>query len=546
MRNVFGKISAFGASIGGAAALLGIATLVSRAVGVIRDRLLSGNFGAGAELDAYYAAFRAPDFIYNILVFGAITAGFIPVFTKYGDAENGGIHPQASRLTSLLLTVLGTALTVAAVLGMIFAPAFADIIAPGFSGPERELTMRLSRIMFLSPVFLGLSGILGGVLQARRHFLVYSLAPVLYNLGIIGGTFFLAPQYGILGPAVGVVIGAFAHFVAQVFACRAAGFRFRPVWDLKDKGLRTVAKLTLPRVAGLAVSQFNLLVLTGVASTIGAGGIAVFTFANNLQMLPVGIVGVSFAVAAFPVIAELAGKGRNDDFVVQMSRTVRTILFLMVPATVGMLLLRAQIVRVVLGTGRFDWTDTVTTADTLAFFAFSLCAQALLPLLARACFAFEDSVTPLIAAAVAVLLERALAWGFIGAGMGTAGLALAFSIGSTVNLVILWTAVRVRTHGLDEKVIVRSLAVTSVAALAMALVMQTAKAMLAPVVDMDTFMGIFVQGLVAGLAGIATFLAAAYALGSDEARRVIHLYTRRTSPIRVPSVGQEPENIVVE
>lgn len=546
MRKLSAQLSALAASVGGAAALLGIASLASRLVGVFRDRLLSGTFGAGAELDAYYAAFRAPDFIYNLLVFGAVTAGFIPVFARFGEDKDGGIHPDGKRLANTLITVLGSALAAASVIGITTASWMSAIVAPGFTGERRELAVSLSRIMFISPIFLGLSGIYGGILQSRRRFFVYALAPILYNLGIIIGTLTLAPRYGVVGPAVGVVLGAFAHFVAQMLACRGIGFRFRPSWDIGDASVLTVARLTIPRVAGLAVSQINLVVLTGIASTIGIGGIAVFNFANNLQTLPVGIVGVSFAVAAFPVIAEHAGKGRIADFVAQMSRTVRTVLFLMVPATVGMLLLRAQIVRVVLGTGRFDWADTIATSDTLAFFALSLSAQALIPLLARACFAFEDSVTPLVAAVVSVALERSIAWSLIDAGMGAPGLALSFSIATVVNLMILWTAVRVRTKGLDEKTIVRSLAVTTTSALVMAFAMQATKALIAPLVDMQTFGGIFTQGLTAGLIGIATYIVTSYLLGSEEVRRVLDLYSRRVSPMRIPSVGQEGEQNVVE
>ncbi len=557
-----------------AAAVLAVATLASRFAGIIRDRLLSGAFGAGTELDAYYAAFRTPDFIYNLFVLGAITAGFIPVFTAYlakedarvaplwgppdsaqRDASTGGgesgdrtraINTQASELASLLLTILGVSLTVLAALGVLAAPAVVHVLTPGFGGAERQLTVTLTRIMFLSPIFLGLSSVLGGILQTKRRFFVYALAPILYNVGIIFGTVALAPTMGITGVAIGVVVGAFLHFLAQVVACRGLGFRYRFAWNTAHEGVREIGRLTVPRTAGLAVAQVNLMILTGIASTLGAGGIAVFNLANNLQNFPVGIIGVSFAVAAFPLISELAAKNQQREFVAALGKTVRSLLFLIVPTTVAFLLLRAQIVRVILGTGRFDWQDTVATADTLAFFTVSLFAQALYPLVVRAFFAFHDVKTPLLTAIVAVLAERSLAWYLVGKGMGPAGLALAFSIGSIIDLALLWMLLRRRTAGLAEGAIFRSLARTTAAGLLMAGAMQGTKAAVAGIVDMRTFAGIFAQGASAAVVGVAVFLGAAYLLGSEEAKGIVRLYGRKTMPVPASNIIQEDGALNVE
>lgn len=537
-------------SVTAAAAILGIASLASRLVGVIRDRLLSGTFGAGRELDAYYAAFRAPDLVYNLFVLGAITAGFIPVFTKYlekGEGKDGALNDEASELASLLFSMLGIILAAFAVLGIVAAPWFVPAITPGFDAEATALTVRLTRIMFLSPLFLGLSGVLGGVLQSKRRFFVYALAPILYNVGIIAGILLLAPAFGIAGVAVGVTIGAFLHLLVQLWACAALGWRFRFGWNARHDGVRAIAKMTGPRMASLAVSQINLVVLTGMASTVGAGGIAVFNLANNLQMLPVGVIGVSFAVAAFPLIAELAAKGKNEEFVAALAKTVRTILFLVVPATVAILLLRAQIVRLVLGTGNFDWKDTVDTIETLSFFSISLFAQALLPLFARAFFAFHDVATPLVLAVVSVVVERSVAWLLIERGMGTPGLALAYSVGCIVNLVLLWVILRLRTGGLAERAVLRSLALTSVAGLLMAGTIQFLKVAVGGAVDMRTFMGVFAQGATAGLAGIAVFVAAAYLMGSEEARDVVRMYRRKFVPAPAEAqISQEGETIVAE
>lgn len=545
MQGLFGKI--FGTrsgTVAGAAALLGVASLASRLVGVVRDRLLSGTFGAGADLDAYYAAFRAPDLIYNLFVLGAITAGFIPVFTTYLAGGKDEMTEEANELASAVMTVLGSLLLGLAVFGIIAAPFFVPLLAPGFDAAGQALTIKLARIMFLSPVFLGLSGVLGGILQTRRRFFIYALAPVLYNVGIIAGTLTLSRSYGVAGVAAGVALGAAMHFLVQLWACAASGFRYRFAWKPGHKGVRDIARLTAPRTLSLAVSQVNLVLLTGMASTLGAGGLAVFSLANNLQSLPVGVIGVSFAVAAFPLIAELASKRDDAAFVAALAKTAKTILFLVVPATVAIVLLRAQLVRVILGTGRFDWADTIATADTLSFFALSLFAQALLPLLARAFFAYHDAKTPLIAAAFTVVVERVLAWKFAEAGMGAPGLALAFSASTVLNVLILYVALRLRFGDLRERAMLRSIGLMSVAGLLMAATMQGTKIAVGAVVDMRSFLGIFSQGLAAGVTGIGTYVAVAYAMGSEEAREVIRLYARKVMPVRAPEIVQEDDTIV--
>jgi putative peptidoglycan lipid II flippase len=395
-------------------------------------------------------------------------------------------------------------------------------------------------------VFLGISSVLGGILQTKRRFFVYALAPVMYNVGIILGTLLLAPTMGIRGAAVGVAFGAFAHLITQAIACGSVGFRFRFRWKPKDEGVVAIAKMTLPRVVALAVGQINLFILVGMASTIGTGSIAVFTLATNLQNFPVGILGVSFAVAAFPLISELAAKGKHEELVAQFTRTVRTVLFLVVPATVLMLLLRAQIVRVILGSGRFDWNDTIDTANTLAWLTMSLFAQALYPLVVRVFFALKDVKTPLYVSVVTVVIERVLAWYLIKHGYGTPGLAAAFSIASIFDVTVLWVMLKHRIGSLGENGIIKALFQISVAGFAMAAVIQVVKGVLSTIVNMQTFVGILTQGAVAGVIGLAVYLAVAYALGLREAREVRKIYRRRAQVTPSSNIVQEEDNINVE
>lgn len=529
-------------SVGGAAVLLGVASLTSRLVGILRDRLLSATFGAGTELDIYYAAFRIPDIVYGMVVGGLVTAGFIPVFTRYlgSDASpTRGVNERAARLVDVLLSLLGAILALAAVVGLFAAPSFVPIITPGFGPEEMERAVFLTRIMFLSPIFLGLSNVFGGILQTKRRFLVFAFAPVLYNVGILLGTFLLAPRFGIIGPTVGVVSGAFLHLLVQIAACRDAGYRFRFVWDRSHEGVLQIAKLMLPRLASLGSAQINVLIVTGIASTMSAGSIAIFTLANNLQQFPISIIGVSFGAAAFPLITELAASGKHRDFAQAIARATSHILFLIIPATVLMLLLRAQIVRVVLGAGRFDWEATVATADALAFFSLSLFSQALWPLIVRACFALEDTLSPLYAVIAGVVLERLVAWALVANGMGVAALALASSVGSVLVILWIWFAVRRKVGSLEEGKIVRSAAITTLAALVMAVAVQLTKTGIGTALGTDTFLRIAAQGAGAGIVGIAAFVAAAYLLGSDEIRGILAMSRRKFATLPVSDIRQE-------
>ncbi len=519
-------------SVTWAAALLGVASLVSRFLGMFRDRLLSGQFGAGAELDAYYAAFRGPDLMFALFVGGAISAGFIPVYTKYVSRDSSGrIGRIASEFASRVISVLGAGLAVFSVIGASTAQWFVPWYTSGFNFATQQTAISLTRIMFAAIFFLGLSAVFSGILQTYKRFVVYSLAPVVYNVGIISGVVFFADTFGIYGVAIGVVIGAFLHMGIQLASVLGSGFRFSWLFDFRERGMREMGRMMLPRTTSLALEHVNLIILTGVASTLGAGSIAVFNLALNLQSLPVGLFGISFAVASFPFIAELVERGDRAGVQREFSRIVRTVMYLIVPATVALLLLRAQVVRVILGTGNFDWSNTVDTADALALFSVSLFAQALLPFIVKTFFAFHNVKWPLIVAVCSIIFERLLAWQLIDFGMGISGLVLAHSVSAALRIILLWMLLRILIGALDEKRILKSVALMMVAAVAMGITMQGIKVLVGNAVDMQTFLGVFSQGAVAGLAGIAMYLLVTYLLGSEEARQMIKTLTVRFVPV---------------
>jgi len=321
----------FGQSLLSASVIIAVFSLLSRILGLIRDRLLAGTFGAGDSLDVYYASFRLPDLIFNLLILGSLNSAFIPVFKDYlTNNKKAKAFLTANNLLNLVLVVL----LIFGVVLVIWAKEFMILIAPGFSAEKIEQAASLTRIMVLSPLFFSLSAIVGGVLNSFHRFWSYSLAPVIYNLGIIFGIVFLVPRYGLVGLSLGVVIGAALNFLVQLPEIWQLGFVYRPILNLKDEGLKKIMHLMLPTTLSLAISQINLTVDNMIGSTLKSGSIAVFNFANNIQSLPVGILSIPICTAAFPKLVEHVAQEKYVDFVNQIIRSAKQILFVIVPVSV--------------------------------------------------------------------------------------------------------------------------------------------------------------------------------------------------------------------
>jgi len=383
-------------------------------------------------------------------------------------------------------------------------PRLMSLLAPGFSPQTSALAVNFGRIMFISMVILSASMIMGTIMQSLRSFFIFSIAPIFYNLGIIFGIYFFVPMFGTIGLAWGVVFGALLHLGLQVTAAYSVGYRWQSVFDWQDKNTRLIGRMMIPRALSLAVSQINILVITVLASILPLGSVAMYNYANNLQGVPIGLIGIPFALAVFPVLSASAGKNNLAEFTRSLSSAIGQILFLIIPVSIIFLMLRAQIVRVIYGTGAFDWTATVGTADILAFFSLSLFAQALIPLLGRAFFALENTKTPFVIGVISELVTIICAL-FLIKKIGLAGLALAFSIGSLLNLILLIAGLRRITKNLDLEKIFFSLWRVCLASMFMGVAIQSAKYVLADFLDQQFFWGIFLQGLLAGLIGLVIY-----------------------------------------
>jgi len=525
-----------------AAFVIGAASFASRIVGILRDRTLASVFGASGDLDVYYAAFRLPDLLYTLLILGALSAGFIPVFAEYLETKT---KEEAWELAERILSVVGATMLVICTGLFIFAPMLVPFTVPGFSQEQIDLTVQLTRIMALSPFLFGISAVMGGVLQAMRRFFAFALAPVLYNLGIIFGAVILAPQMGIYGLAWGVVLGAFLHMVTQASVVLRLGLRRIPRPSFKTPGIRRILWLMAPRTAGLAVTQINMVILLALASTLPMGSIAIFHLANNLQSFPIGIFGVSFAVAAFPNLARSAGTKNDDEFRDVLASAIRKILFLMLPSMAIFILLRAQIVRMALGAGLFGWTDTIRTADVLGIFALSMLVQGLVPLFARAFYALQDTWTPLIAGLIAEGFNLVLAL-YLRGPFGIAGLAIAFSCAAYLNLILLWWLLAYKKGSLGRGVLLLSVAKTTAASLGLFGFGWIVRQGIGTIFPLRTFFQVAFQAGGTIIAGGFAFLLISVLLNSRELKEFKHAIKVRLFRKAIVQGAEEAQGTVTD
>lgn len=519
-----------------AALLLAVAAFSSDIVGLIRERVLTTAFGAGAIFDAYVAAFRLPDLIFNLAVLGALSAAFIPLFTEK-LVRNGNDRVPAFTFGLSVLNVLLVVVITFSLLYTIFAPWVVPWLTPGFTGEKLALTIRLARIMAWQPVLLTISFIFSGILNSFKRFLSYALAPILYNIGIIIGVLVLVPLVGIAGLGWGVVLGALLHMLVQLPSVWAVGFRWRPrvAWLAGDG--RAILRMTLPRMFALGAEQVNLLLATVIGSALLTGSITVFYLANNIQSLPIGIFGLGFAQAAFPTMAEQAARGERLQFRHTLTQSFRYILFFVVPAMVLFFLLRAQVVRVLFGAGAFDWEDTILTFQTLSWLMVSVFAQATIPLLVRAFYVQQNTKTPVIFSTVALVVNLILSL-VLSRWYGVQGLAMAFSVAAIVHFGLLLGTLHWQLDGFDDRAVLSSLWRVALAAIVAGVVVQLLKYPLAAVVDMTRFWGVFIQLVGAGSGGVVTYITTCWLFKSKELVAV-----KKYLPRHWQSISPPPETL---
>jgi len=450
-----------------ASLILTIAALASRLLGWVRLLVIGSQFGASRELDAYFAAFRIPDAIFQLVVAGALSAALIPVFSSYRAREQ---EQEAWRLASRVINLVVIALAGLSLLMAILAPVLVPVVAPGFDAPTTELTIRMTRVMLLSPVLIGMGAVVSGILNSYERFAVPALAPLAYNLAIILAAIFLAPIMGVEGLAVGVAVGSLAHLAIQLPALGRVGQRYDLTIGLSHPGVRQVLKLMGPRTLGLAAGQLNFIVSTVLASGLPEGSLTAYNYAFQLSQIPVGVLGVSVAVALFPTLSRDAALGRVPEIRRQVAGSLRILVFLAAPLTAAMIVLAGPIASVFFQYGLFTERSAERTAGALVFFAIGLTGHIVVHVLTRAFYAMQDTRTPVLWAIIAVAINVPLMVWLVGP-MGVEGLALALSISALLEVVGLLWALHRRIESVEEGQVLRSAARSAVAGVAAALLM---------------------------------------------------------------------------
>ena len=519
-----------------AAYLLGFFALLSQLLGFLRDRLLASYFGAGQVLDIYYAAFRLPDFIFIWSASMVSLSVLIPFLSKRREESK----ESARRFLDSVFSAFFVLIVVLCALAFFFAPRLVVALFPGFDASAAHDVTLLMRIMLLQPIFLGISNLFASVTQLERRFFVYAISPILYNIGLIIGVVFFYPNMGLPGLAWGVVLGAILHLSIQIPVIVRTGLlpRFRFFPDLKL--LKEVLFISLPRTLALSLQNITVLVLTALGSLLGVGSIAIFNLSWNLQSVPLSIVGASYSLAAFPTLAGLWTKGDKETFIGTLSAAMRHIVFWSMPALVLFVVLRAQIVRTVLGSGAFDWNDTRLTAAALALFALSVVAQSITLLFTRAYYAAGKTHTPLFIALGGATITICCAFLFSAfftsqpvvryflesllrvsdlVGTEMLILPLSYSLGTIASAFVFWII-----YGRDFQKFGLPVTRTFWQSFAASIFMGAASYLLLnvfdTVFDLHTTLGIFLQGLCAGLGGMIVGIFILYLLDNTEIREI--------------------------
>ena len=505
-----------------AALLLGLFSFFSLLLAFLRDRLLAHAFGAGTELDIYYAAFRIPDFIF-VTVASVVSLSVLVPFIIEKNSES---RETLREFIDVIFSFFGILILAVSVAAYFFMPQVAEVLFKSMKPEALEKLVSLSRLMLLSPIFLGFSNLFGSLTQAFNRFVLYALSPLFYNLGIILGIIFLGESMGSYGVAIGVVAGALLHALIQVPFLVKSGLVPRPRLGFSHKArsmIISVMKISVPRTITLAMSAITLLFLASFASLMSPGSISVLSFAINLQSVPLSLIGVSYSLAAFPTLSRRFRENDMKSFVEQMANTTRFIVFWSMPLSALLIVLRAQVVRVVLGSGLFDWNDTRLTAAALALFVISSMCQCLLLLFMRGFYSAGETKKPFFINLFSTAALFAAAYGlvkffyfsdtfryFVGVllkvedlpSVSVLMLPLAFTLGTALNVLLLWLAFERGFPGFSGKVMRPLFEIFGVSVI-IGYAAYVFLGLLEPLFNNTTLAGLFFQGLCAGILAAA-------------------------------------------
>lgn len=495
------------------------AFVLAKLVGLLRDRAIAHQFGATGELDAYVAAFVLPDLLFTVIAGGALISAFLPVFSA-GLARD---EEEAWRLASGVTHTIFLITLVLSVAAAVLAPQLVRWLTPAFGPEQQELTVQLMRVVLASTVIFSISGLQMGMLNAFQHFLTPALAPVLYNLGILVGALALAPRFGILGLAYGVVLGALGHLLIKIPALRSHGYRWFPILGLHRPDVRRVFWLLWPRMLSLGTVQAVNIVNANLASALAAGSLSALRYGWNISQMPQTLLGTAIGTVAFPTLADQAARGNREALRATGVQALRVMIVLTVPATVALWVLAEPLIRMLLQTGRFDQAAADATLLALRMFALGLLGHVTLEIVARMFYAQQDTLTPLGFNVVAMVLNIFLAVLLVGR-LAQGGLALANSVAVSVEVLLALVLLRRRLGGIGGHQLLDAALRSAAACAAMAIAMVAVLSALPSDLRLGAVGGPFLDGLlqagIGGLVGGAVYVAAAWSLGIAEVRTI--------------------------
>ncbi|MDQ3098585.1 MAG: murein biosynthesis integral membrane protein MurJ [bacterium] len=488
----------------GAATILMATVAASRILGLVRTRLLASYF-TPSEAGIYIAAFRLPDMVYNLLIFGALSVAFIPVFsdmmTKQGKAK---AFSFASSLLSVGIVVFG----IVSILSIIFVRPISTLIAIGFNDSELDLMSSLSQILFISQFVFVIGALFTSLLQSFKHFFIPAIAGVLYNVGIIIGIIIFTPFFGIYGPVYGVLLGSFLYLLIHIPLIKSIGYSFRFNFDTSQPGVRRVFKLMGPRTLAIAGDQLRTTFNLSIASSISASSVTYLNFAQQLYLVPVGLFIATMAQAALPVLSEEQALHQKDSFIKTLITSLHQVLFLTLPAAAILIILRIPVVRLVFGASQFDWDATVLTGMTVAWLAVGLVAESIVMLFVRAYYALHDTKTPVVVALGALLVDVVVSVIFIYVlKQDVWSLGLSASIGGYIAAIALFILLNRRIGGLFSFAFFSPFIRMSIAALVMAVSLRIPIKLLDQVVfDTTRTINLLVLTGIASVCGMIMYL----------------------------------------
>jgi putative peptidoglycan lipid II flippase len=485
--------------------LVGASFALAAAAGLVRNAVIARHFGIGADLDAYYAAFKLPDLLFTIVAGGALATAFIPVFADFlAEDDRAGAWRLASAITNLVVL----AVSLLAALAALLAPWLVrHVIAPGFDSTQQAETAALMRLVLLSTLVFGVSAVQSSVLHGFKHFLLPAIAPVVYPLGVVAGALWLVPAWGVRGLAAGALLGALLHLAIKVPGLIHYGFRWWPVLDLRAPTVRRVLLLMGPRILDLGVFHLTLLATTNLASRLGAGSVSALEWGWDAMQLPETIIGTAFGLVAFPTLADLAARQDVDGLRSTLGETLRAVLALTVPAAVGLILLGQPLLRLLYQRGAFDAAATDAVYVALRLYAVGLVGHACLELVARTFFAQQDTVTPLLVAAGSAAANIGLGL-LLMQSLGHGGLALANSLAVSAEVLVLLFILRRRFGGVEGWQTLHALGRILLATLLMTAAMSGVLAL-----QGRDGTGTFWVVMVGGLVGVLAYVGAGLLLG---------------------------------